>query len=468
MKRAILLRFVAILMLALAVSSVFSYYFIGKNMLKNNRQSMINTAHVVDYALDYEGDLQEQLLRLHEATMDEQSRITIITEDGTVVADNEIEQPKSLENHLEREEVKEALKTGTGFSSRYSASLGRSMLYVAICSGKGPYVIRMSVPYTNMLDYMILIFPVLLLGTGIAFAMSVVIAVRFTNTITTPLNEISREMEKVRSDNPSFTFKTYKYKELNVISATTMKMAEEIREHMDRLEKEKRIRQEFFSNASHELKTPITSVRGYAELLSQDFVKDEATRKDFLARILKETEHMTSLIDDILMISRLESKDAEVTLSKVNLKSVMDEVLESLTPQAASCKVEISGSCGNVILQASLQQMRELLSNLISNGIKYNHPGGHVWTKIWQEPEAIYIEVKDDGVGIDPEDQKRVFERFFRVDKGRSRKMGGTGLGLSIVKHITAYYGGSVRLTSEPGFGSTFFVEIPMSGINKM
>ena len=109
MKRAILLRFVAILMLALAVSSVFSYYFIGKNMLKNNRQSMINTAHVVDYALDYEGDLQEQLLRLHEATMDEQSRITIITEDGTVVADNEIEQPNSLEHQLERVEVQEAL-----------------------------------------------------------------------------------------------------------------------------------------------------------------------------------------------------------------------------------------------------------------------------------------------------------------------------------------------------------------------
>lgn len=131
---------------------------------------------------------------------------------------------------------------------------------------------------------------------------------------------------------------------------------------MVQMERDRKIRQEFFSNASHELKTPITSVRGYAELLSQDFVKDEATRKDFLARILKETEHMTSLIDDILMISRLESKDAEVTLSKVNLKSVMDEVLESLTPQAASCKVEISGSCGNVILQASLQQMRELLS----------------------------------------------------------------------------------------------------------
>ena len=238
MKRAILLRFVAILMLALAVSSVFSYYFIGKNMLKNNRESMINTIHVVDYSLDYEGDLQEQLSSLHKATMDEESRITIISEDGTVVADNEIEQVGKLENHLEREEVKEALATGSGFAARNSESLGRSLLYVAVHSVKGPYVIRMSVPYTNMLDYMILIFPLLLLGTGIAFAMSVVIAIRFTNTITTPLNEISREMVKVRGENPSFTFRQYKYKELNVISQTTMKMAAEIREHMDQLEKE--------------------------------------------------------------------------------------------------------------------------------------------------------------------------------------------------------------------------------------
>ena len=340
MKRAILLRFVAILMLALAVSSVFSYYFIGKNMLKSNRESMLNTIHVVDYSLNYDGDLQEQLSRLHEATMDENSRVTIIGEDGTVVADNEIEQVDSLENHLEREEVKEALRSGSGFATRNSESLGENMLYVAVHSKKGPYVVRMAVPYTNMLDYMILIFPVLLLGTGIAFAMSVVIAVRFTNTITTPLNEISREMEKVRSDNPSFTFKTYKYKELNVISATTMKMAEEIREHMDRLEKEKRIRQEFFSNASHELKTPITSVRGYAELLDQGFVTDEAVKKDFIARILKETDNMTNLINDILMISRLEAKEAEVTYSTVRMVPLLTEIFESVEPIAAEYQVD--------------------------------------------------------------------------------------------------------------------------------
>ena len=121
MKRAILLRFVAILMLALAVSSVFSYYFIGKNMLKNNRESMINTIHVVDYSLDYEGDLQEQLSSLHKATMDEESRITIISEDGTVVADTEIEQVGILENLLEREEVKEALADLSDFSPDFSS-----------------------------------------------------------------------------------------------------------------------------------------------------------------------------------------------------------------------------------------------------------------------------------------------------------------------------------------------------------
>lgn len=467
MKRAILLLFVAILMLALAVSSVFSYYFIGKNMLKNNRQSMINTAHVVDYALDYEGDLQEQLLRLHEATMDEQSRITIITEDGTVVADNEIEQPKSLENHLEREEVKEALKTGTGFSSRYSASLGRSMLYVAICSGKGPYVIRMSVPYTNMLDYMILIFPLLLLGTGIAFVISVIIAVRFTNTITTPLNEISREMVKVRGENPSFTFRQYKYKELNVISQTTMKMAAEIREHMDRLEKEKRIRQEFFSNASHELKTPITSIKGYAELLDQGFVKDEATKKDFIARILKETDNMTNLINDILMISRLEAKEAEVTYSMVRIAPLLTEIFESAEPIAAEYQVTLHKECEPLTIEASAKQLRELIMNLVSNGIKYNHPGGNVWVEISSEGPDMCIRVRDDGCGISKEEQERVFERFYRVDKGRSKKMGGTGLGLSIVKHIVEFYGGHIELTSTPGKGSCFTVTIPFSAQNK-
>ena len=461
MKRAVLLRFVVILLLALAVSGSFSYYFIGRNMLEHDKISMLNTIRAVDYALDYHADLQEQVERLQSSAMDENSRITVIASDGTVAADSEIDRPDVMENHLEREEVREAFADGTGSDTRSSESLGESMLYVAARSACGDYVVRMAIPYTNLIDYMITIFPVLLLGTGIAFAVSVVIAIRFSDTITTPLSEICAEMGKVRGTQQDFSFKKYKYRELNVISETTMKMAAEIRAHMERLEREKGIRQEFFSNASHELKTPITSVRGYAELLDQGFIRDEATKKDFYARILKETDNMTNLINDILMISRLEAKEAEVTFSDVRIGPLLAEVFESMEPIAADAQVMLHKECSPVSIEASARQLRELVMNLVSNGIKYNHPGGNVWVEAWPESGRLFIQVKDDGCGISRADQERIFERFYRVDKGRSKKIGGTGLGLSIVKHIVEYYSGSIRLESEPGKGSCFTVELP-------
>ena len=462
MKRAIIIRFIAVLLLALAVSSVFSYYFLGKTMLNNNMNSMLNTIHVVDYALDYDGNLQNQISELNKTVMKKNSRITIIGVDGRVYADNEVQEVSGLENHMEREEVREALESGEGYSTRYSDSLGKNMLYVAAKSRNADYVVRMAVPYTNILDYMIIIFPVLLLGIGLALAVSVVIAVRFANNIATPLKEISREMGKVRLEKPNFSFRQYKYKELNVISETTVKMAGEIHAHLNRLEKEKKIRQEFFSNVSHELKTPITSVHGYAELLDQGFIKDEMTQKDFYSRILKETDNMTNLINDILMISRLEAKEAEVTISTVRMCPLVDEIFESVEPIAAEYQVTLHQECSPVSIEASARQLRELIMNLVSNGIKYNHPGGNVWVKVWQEEQNLVISVKDDGCGIGREHQERIFERFYRVDKGRSKKMGGTGLGLSIVKHIVEYYGGEIKLESEPGNGSCFRVIIPL------
>lgn len=427
MRNAILLRFAAILLLALTLSSVISSFLLGRNMLNEKMASMTETISTIDYALEYETSLQEQVRKLHTSVLEADTRLTIIDREGTVLADSDLDSTDNMENHLERKEVKDALEKGSGYATRYSRSLKKHLLYVAM-PAQGGRIIRMSVPYNNIFDYILVLLPILLVGMVVAFVISVTIAARFSNHIA----------------------------------------ADEMKRQMEQMEKDKKIRQEFFSNASHELKTPITSVRGYAELLCQDFAQDEGTRRDFLNRILKEVEHMTSLIDDILMISRLESKDAEVTLSRVSMKKVLEEVQESLEPQAASCEVTISGESEDIFLQASLQQMRELFLNLISNGIKYNHPGGHVRTRVWQEPEAVFIEVSDDGVGIEPEDQERVFERFFRVDKGRSRKLGGTGLGLSIVKHIAAYYGGRVSLSSEVGKGSRFLVEIPLSGINKL
>lgn len=462
MKRALLFRFTSVLLLALGISSIIAYYFIGNRMLDSNISSMLNTIHVLDHSFDYEGDMQKELLELHAVSLDKNTRITIIDKDGEVCADTDVMNLEVLENHVGREEVQKALRSEYGYATRFSDTLKENMLYVAALSEKGDYIIRMAVPYTGILDYMVKIFPFLLIGVGIAFIISIVLTYRFTNTITRPLQEISEQMANANGKKLNFSFKHYKYEELNVISDTTTKLAEEIRAHVNQIEFEKKIRQEFFSNASHELKTPITSVKGYAELLDQDFVKDEATKKDFVARILKETDNMTSLINDILMISRLETKEAEVTFSMVRMSPLVAEIFESLEPIATEYRVTMHQECEPIIIEASTKQLRELVMNLVNNGIMYNHPGGNVWVDIRKLSENMVITVKDDGMGISKEDSERVFERFYRVDKGRSKKMGGTGLGLSIVKHIVEFYGGSVRLTSDMRNGSTFIITIPL------
>lgn len=170
---------------------------------------------------------------------------------------------------------------------------------------------------------------------------------------------------------------------------------------------------------------------------------------------------MTNLINDILMISRLEAKEAEVTYSTVRMVPLLTEIFESVEPIAAEYQVTLHKECEPVSIEASAKQLRELIMNLVSNGIKYNHPGGNVWVEISARGTDMCVRVRDDGCGIRKEDQDRIFERFYRVDKGRSKKMGGTGLGLSIVKHIAEYYNGHIELESEPGKGSCFAVTIP-------
>ena len=202
-----------------------------------------------------------------------------------------------------------------------------------------------------------------------------------------------------------FSFRHYKYEELNIISDTTLKLTAEIRDYFKKNEFEKNIRQEFFSNASHELKTPITSIRGYAELLDQGFVKDEETKKDFITRILRETENMTGLINDILMISRLETKDAQVSFSRVRISPLVNEIFESLEPIAAEYGVKLHQECEPIIIEASMKQLRELIMNLVSNGIKYNRPGGDVWVSVSKKAENMELVVKDNGMGISKDDK---------------------------------------------------------------
>lgn len=464
MKKAILSRFTAVVLLALILNGGISYYAMGRELLKQNITHMKSLLGVIDYSVNYDGELQAETDQIHGSldSLEENARITILDSGGRVWADTAA--GGALENHLEREEIKKALTDGTGYATRYSETLGKNMLYVARRSENGEYILRIAVPFAGLREYMRTIFPLLLPGMAAAFLFSIVIGLSFTDTVTKPLYEISEEMKKARRDKLDFHFKRYRYEELNVIADATKKLSGEVGEYLRRLEEQRRIRQEFFSNASHELKTPVTSVRGYAELLANGLVPDEETKADFIKRILRTSQDMTNLIDDILMVSRLETREARVAFAPVRLDLLLGEIFETLQPIAADYAVRLERECAPAAVMADAEQIKELLNNLIVNGIKYNRPGGTVRVSAAERGGNVQIRVTDDGIGISEEDQKRVFERFYRADKGRSRKAGGTGLGLSIVKHIVEFYGGSIVLRSEIGKGSEFEVWLPAQG----
>ncbi len=462
MRKAIFAKFIQVILAALVLSSAIFYIAASSALLKNSRKDMVYTLKAIDSVLDYQGKLENEVSRLEETVSENNSRFTVIRRDGAVAADTGVVDTSSMDNHLDREEVAAALADGQGSSRRYSDTLKRNMLYVALASDHSDYILRMAVPYTGMREYLLLLLPAVWLGLLAALMYSAFSADSFAASVTKPLKEISQEMLKVNGDYTDLSFETYQYPEINIIAETTTEMSKNVKAYLNQIEKERQIRQEFFSNASHELKTPITSVQGYAELLESGIITDEGQKMEFIRRIKKEAIHMTGLINDILTISRLETKEAEVVFGEVRMSVIVSDTAESLKPLAASHEVLIHTECCPVTVYANDRQMRELLLNLVSNAVKYNRPGGEVWVSVGKEDDNMVIRVKDNGLGIPEESLERIFERFYRVDKGRSRKQGGTGLGLSIVKHIVNFYHGTVSVQSELESGSEFTVKIPI------
>lgn len=230
------------------------------------------------------------------------------------------------------------------------------------------------------------------------------------------------------------------------------------------LEEAEKIRSEFVSNVSHELKTPLTSIRGFTELLMSGKVADEETKNKYLGLIDSESHRLMLLINDILNLSELEALEGgqyESVTIEVNLAELAAEVAETLKGVAAAQKVTIRTDLQPCIVKADPIRIKEMLINLTDNAIKYNIEGGTVTVTTATDGENAFLRVSDTGIGIPEESQSRIFERFYRVDKGRSRKAGGTGLGLAIVKHIAELYHGGVSVQSEVGKGTTMQVLLP-------
>lgn len=224
------------------------------------------------------------------------------------------------------------------------------------------------------------------------------------------------------------------------------------------LQKLENLRREFVANVSHELKTPITSIKGFAETLIEGAKNDEQSLDMFLNIILKESNRIESLVTDLLDLSHIEQQK-ELEINYMNLSELAINIIDNLQTQAYNKRIKIQSEIEkDVIIEAHENKIAQVITNLLSNAINYSSEDNKVIVRVYRNDNKVYLEIQDYGIGISETDQKRIFERFYRVDKARSRDSGGTGLGLSITKHIVEAHNGRIGVKSAPGKGSIFKV----------
>ena len=233
----------------------------------------------------------------------------------------------------------------------------------------------------------------------------------------------------------------------------------------EKVEREQ-LRREFSANVSHELKTPLTSISGFAEIMQDGFVKDEDV-KVFAGRIYKEAQRLIRLVGDVIRISRLDEGGLPYQWEKLDLYSLTHDIFSTLHEAAEKQEVHMYMEGGSTVLDTVPMIMEEVLYNVCDNAVKYNRRGGEVFVRLKDGEDAVRVNVRDTGIGIPKEDQERIFERFYRVDKSHSKEIGGTGLGLSIVKHGVKTLNGRLWLNSEPGQGTEIIMEFPKHHMEK-
>lgn len=454
MRNKIIRSFLIILSLSFVIGFGILYgvlYYVSLNQQTSNLNDELSIIVQTNF---------EESQQIGEELFDKDTRLTMISSDGEVLYDNFDDSIN--ENHLQREEIKEASKNGTGSSVRYSKTMEQNYLYVAEYDAQEQTYVRLAMPFSGVSQSALMLLPSFFIAFVIAFFFVWLMSKRMADSILKPLQEISAVIRKADFGKEKIEFQNYSYSELQEITDALQTMNNQIAKNLENLEREKQIRQEFFTNASHELKTPLTSIRGYSELLRQHAITDPNQIDHCLDCVLKESDHMTKLINDILTISKLEAKDYVVQKSHIKLKDLLENVLNSLSVQAKAMNLDIDASCENVTVYANLDHIQGILYNLISNAIKYNKPNGKIIIIIKERLDNILIKVMDTGIGISKEDQEKVFQRFYRVDKQRSKIVAGTGIGLAIVKHIVQFYNGSISLKSKENEGTSIEISLPI------
>ncbi|MFR5692336.1 MAG: ATP-binding protein [Lachnospiraceae bacterium] len=364
----------------------------------------------------------------------ENTRVTLIDASGEVLYDSG-KQEEHLENHLDRPEIQEALKSGSGQDVRRSETLDQDMFYYAVRLDNGT-VLRVSKNMETVFSTAMSILPMM----GVVACCMVIFALLLAKWQTAKL--------------------IYPINHLNLAEPLENDMYEELTPLLQSIDKQNRekdavanMRKEFSANVSHELKTPLTSISGYAEIMKDGLVRPE-DMKTFSERIYNEASRLITLVEDIMKLSKLDEGAVELEKEEVDFYMLTREICSRLAPQAEKRNVRVEVTGEPVHYLGVRQVLDEMLYNMIENAIKYNKEGGLVSVWVGNTLKGIKIIVRDTGIGIPKEEQERIFERFYRVDKSHSKATGGTGLGLSIVKHGALMHGAKIDVDSEVNKGT--------------
>lgn len=363
-------------------------------------------------------------------------RVTWIDSDGSVIYDNDFINTE-LDNHFNRQEVADAFKNGEGKCIRTSDTLNLSTYYYALKLNDGT-VLRVAKDAQSITAIFLHTVPYTLGIIIVVAFVCLLISNLLTKQLVRPINDLADNL-----DSPNLSVP---YKELVPITDKIRK------QHADILSASQ-MRQEFTANVSHELKTPLTSILGYTELMESEGI-DEKQKKHFIAEIKNSVDRLLNLINDIMKVSQLSTNDINYEFTDLNLYEIAKDQLQNFEIEARKKNIKLIIEGKSEIIKGNKGLIEELVDNLVQNAIRYGNENGYVKVTVSEINNKVSLCVEDNGIGIPLSEQERIFERFYRVDKSRSKKMGGTGLGLAIVKHIVQIHEAKINLKSTPGVGT--------------
>lgn len=435
MKKKINIRFIMIAALAIvvtALSAMLVYYNILKEQVLGDLKAyahVIELLNIDDLAVEIEKDPYNPI--------DDDLRITLIGADGEVLYESLLNKDE-MDNHNERPEIIEAREKGEGEAIRYSATSGTHTFYYAerLQNGNVLRIGRDSVSVNRIMVNTLVI--VLVIALCILFV-CMGISHYLTKKLVEPIEKLATNIMLVDENNV--------YEEIRPFVNT-------IKEQHVNIINNAQLRQEFTANVSHELKTPLTAISGYAELIGNGMTGKEDTIR-FSNEIHSNANRLLSLINDIIKLSELDEADHQMEMERIDLYKLAENCVQMMQVTAEKQGIRLTLQGESTMVMANKGLMDEVFYNLCSNAIRYNRPGGSVTVTVGTKDERPFLSVADTGIGIPKECQERVFERFYRVDKSRSKSTGGTGLGLAIVKHIVAQHNAALCLDSELGKGTT-------------